>query len=343
MKAFVTGGTGFIGGHIIKNLLSSGASVRALVRDSGKRRAVENLGAEPVLGDITNPDSLRGAFGGCEVLFHLGGVARWWVPDRKEFYRVNVEGTRNVMEEALAQGIKRVVYTSSLATLQQPKGVISTEDSEHRGDFESHYARSKYLGEREVMKLHRERGLPVVILNPGVVIGPGDYKTFGRMIIDYINKRLKAIPFPRTMVPLVYIDDVVGAHFQAADRGKPGERYILVGENISIAGAFRVLEKITGISPPEKTVSPLMLKLAASFMELKSFFTGAPPKLSRDVIRAMETGAMGDSAKAQSELDIEFTPLYNALRRTILWYRDEGEFPSGINIAPVGAPSSTMR
>ncbi|MCH8029919.1 MAG: hypothetical protein IH874_08325, partial [Candidatus Dadabacteria bacterium] len=152
-----------------------------------------------------------------------------------------------------------------------------------------------------------------------------------------------AIPFPRTMVPLVYIDDVVGAHFQAADRGKPGERYILVGENISIAGAFGVLEKITGISPPEKTVSPLMLKLAASFMELKSFFTGAPPKLSRDVIRAMETGAMGDSAKARSELDIEFTPLYNALRRTILWYRDEGEFPSGINIAPVGAPSSTMR
>lgn len=334
MKAFVTGGTGFIGGHIINNLLTCGATVRALLRDSEKQRGFEDRGVECVLGDITNRNSLRGALIGCDVLFHLGGISKWWVHDKSEFFRVNVEGTRNVMEEALAQGVKRVVHTSSLATIRQPKGVISTEDSEHRGDFESRYARSKYLGEREVMKLHTQRGLPVVILNPGVVIGPGDYKTFGRMIIDYINKHLKAIPFPQTVVPLVYIDDVVNAHSLAVERGKPGERYILVGENISIAGAFAVVEKIAGISPPEKTLSPLMLKLAATFMELQSFFTSTPPKLSRDVIRAMETGAMGDSAKARAELGVEFTPLHEALRKTILWYRDEGKLPSDIQIAP---------
>jgi dihydroflavonol-4-reductase len=320
----VTGGTGFIGGHLIKRLLLDGASVRALVRDSSKAEELKKLGVEIIIGDVTDKTSIRGIMKGCDAFYHLGNVSRWWLPDKKLYYKINIEGTKNVMIEALKEGVGKVVYTSSLAAIRQPKGEIATEEREHKRDFESHYGRSKFLAERVVLRIHREYGLPVVILNPGVVIGPEDLKTFGRTIIDFLNGRLEAMLFEDSMIPLVYIDDTVEAHIIAEDKGKIGDKYIIVGDNVKMGEVFKLINKITGAPLPERRISPLIIKLIAYASELKSLFTGNPPRLALDAVRAMEVGAIGDNRKAREELGLHFTPLEEALRRTIAWYKENG-------------------
>ncbi len=324
MKVFVTGGTGFIGSHLIKRLLRDGASVKALARDSSNVEGLKKLGVEIIIGDVTDKTSLKGVMKGSDILYHLGNVSRWWLPDKSLYYKINVEGTKNILIEATNEGVKKVVYTSSLAAIRQPKGEIATEEKEHKRDFESHYGRSKFLAEREVHRIYREYGLPVVILNPGVVIGPGDLKTFGRTIIELLNGKLEALLFEDSIVPLVYIDDTVEGHIISAEKGKIGEKYILVGDNIKLGEVFKLINKITGVPLPQKRISPSLIKLIAYISELKSIFTGKPPRLASDAIRAMEIGAIGENRKAREELGLNFTPLEDALRKTIEWYKENG-------------------
>ncbi|SRR5579885_622142 len=324
MKAFVTGGTGFVGGHLVKRLIRDGVSVKALVRDLKKADELKKLGVEIVTGDTTDKASLQGAMRGCDVFYHLGNVARWWLPDKTMYYKINVEGTKNALLEALKENVSKVIFTSSLAAIRQPKGEVATEETEHKRDFESHYGRSKFLAEREVLRIHNEHGLPVVILNPGVVIGPGDLKMFGRTIIELLNGNLKAVMFEDSVAPLVYIDDTIEGHILATERGKPGERYILVGDNIRIGDVFKLISEIAGVPLPERRISPSVIKIIAHLSEIKSFFTGKPPRFAVDGIRAMEIGAAGSNKKAREELGLEFTPLEEALRKTIDWYRENG-------------------
>jgi dihydroflavonol-4-reductase len=328
MRVFVTGGTGFIGSHLIGRLLDEGMSVKALVRDRNRIGEFQKLGVEPVVGDVTDRSSIKGVLRGCDVFYHLGSVSRWWLPDRSLYYKVNVEGTRNMMFEALEAGVKKVIYTSSIAAIRQPKGEVTTEESEHKRDFESHYGRSKFLAEKEVLRIYRENGLPVVILNPGVVIGPGDLKTFGRMIIELLNGRLKVKLFEDSVIPVVYIDDVIEGHLVAVDKGRMGERYILVGDNVRIGDVFRAIDEITGVPVSDKKTPPLLIvKLTAYLMELGSFFSGNPPRFAVDAIRAMEVGASGSNRKAKEELGLSFTPLNRALKETVEWYRGNGYVP----------------
>ena len=324
MKVFVTGGTGFIGSHLVKRLIRDGASVKALARDSSNVEELMKLGVEIIIGDVMDKTLLKGVMKGSDIFYHLGNVSRWWLPDKSLYYKINVEGTKNILIEALNEGVKKVVYTSSLAAIRQPKGEIATEEKEHKRDFESHYGRSKFLAEREVLRIYREYGLPVVILNPGVVIGPGDLKTFGRTIIELLNGKLEALLFEDSIVPLVYIDDTVEGHIIAAEKGKIGEKYILVGDNIKLGEVFKLINKITGVPLPQKRISPSLIKLIAYISELKSIFTGKPPRLASDAIRAMEIGAIGENRRAREELGLNFTPLEDALRKTIEWYKENG-------------------
>ncbi|HEX3036966.1 MAG TPA: NAD-dependent epimerase/dehydratase family protein [Thermodesulfobacteriota bacterium] len=325
MKAFVTGGTGFIGGHLIKRLLRDGINVKALARDQIKADNLRKLGVEPVVGDITERNSIKSTLQGCDILYHLGNISSWWIPDKTQYYKVNVEGTRNIMLEALEQGVKKVIYTSSLATIRKRNGESVTEkDIEHARDFQSHYGRSKFLAEQEALRIHRESGLPVVILNPGVVIGPGDLKTFGRTLIELLNGELKAIAFEESVAPLVYIDDTVEAHILAAEKGRPGERYIIVGDNIKIGEIFKLVSKMARVPLPSKRISPFTAKLIAHVLEIKSSITGKPPKFAVDGVREMTAGAAGSNRKAKEELGIRFTPLEEALRKTINWYKENG-------------------
>ena len=324
MKVFVTGGTGFIGSHLVKRLIRDGASVKALARDSSNVEELKKLGVEIIIGDVTDKTSFKGVMKGSDIFYHLGNVSRWWLPDKSLYYKINVEGTKNILIEAHNEGVKKVVYTSSLAAIRQPKGEIATEEKEHKRDFESHYGRSKFLAEREVLRIYREYGLPVVILNPGVVIGPGDLRTFGRTIIELLNGKLEALLFEDSMVPLVYIDDTVEGHIIAAEKGKIGDKYILVGDNIKFGEVFKLINRITGVPLPQKRISPYLIKIIAYISELKSIWTGKSPRFAQDAIRAMEIGAIGENKKAREELGVHFTPLEEGLRKTIEWYKENG-------------------
>ncbi len=324
MKVFVTGGTGFIGAHLVKRLVRDGAKVKALVRGSSKTEELKKLGVEIIIGDVTDKRSLKNIMKGFDIIYHLGNISRWWLPDKSLYYKINVDGTKNILNEALNEGVKRVVYTSSLAAIRQHKGEIATEEKEHKRDFESHYGRSKFLAEREVMRIYKEHQLPVVILNPGVVIGPGDLKTFGRTIIELLNGKLEAILFEDSILPFVYIDDTVEGHIIAAEKGKIGEKYILIGDNVKFEEVFKIINKISGAPLPQKRISPSMIKLIAYIAELKSLFTGEQPRLALDAVRAMEIGAIGENKKAREELGLHFTPLEEALRKTIEWYNENG-------------------
>ncbi|MGQ0793325.1 MAG: NAD-dependent epimerase/dehydratase family protein [Deltaproteobacteria bacterium] len=324
MRAFVTGGTGFIGGRLIDRLLRDGDSVKALARDERKAAELNRRGVETIVGDILDIESLRGALVGADVLFHLGNVCKWWIPDKSLYQRVNVEGTRKLMELALEEGVGRAVFTSSLAAIRQPGGAMTTEDMAHPGDFESAYGRSKFLAERELLKLHSERGLPVVILNPGVVIGPGDVKTFAKTLIKLLNGELKAAAFEDSLAPIVYIDDVVDAHIRAARWGRTGHRYIIVGENIRVRDLYKLVAEMTGAPLPQMSVPPFVMKLIAAASEIKAFFTGAPPEFSLDAVRAMQYGGAGLNRKACQELGVKFHTPREAIASIIDWCAGEG-------------------
>ncbi len=202
--------------------------------------------------------------------------------------------------------------------------MLSTEDLEHCGEFESLYGRSKYLAEQEVLKFAKNSNLDVVILNPGVVIGPGDFKTFGKMLIEFLNRRLKFRAFDRSFVPLVFIDDVVDAHITAAGKGKPGEKYIVVSENIRIIDLYRMGNEITGDPIPPFEMPAFIIRTTAHLSEIKASVTGTYPKLAVDAVNAMQRGASASNKKATEELGIKFMPVRRALEKTIEWYKENG-------------------
>lgn len=324
MKASVTGANGFIGRHLCKKLVKKGYEVKALVRSEHHLKELKELGIDIIICDLANRDSLKGSLEGCQYLFHLANISRWWLKNKNLYNEINVKGTRYILKEALESGVSKVIYTSSVAAIRQPPGVFSREDLEHCGNFESHYEESKFLAERAVLDFYEKTGLSSVILNPGVVIGPEDFKTFGNMLIDFLNNKLEYRVFDNSYVPLVYIDDVVEAHILAAERGKPGEKYIIVGENAKIIDIFETAGRINGKPIPRYQIPCLVLKLLAYIYEFKSMLDGKYPKLAVDAVRAMQLGASASNAKAKRELGIQFTSVESAVDKTIKWYKENG-------------------
>ena len=253
MKALVTGGTGFIGSHVVRALLDDGASVRVLARAGSDRRALAGLPVEVVTGDLADPGSLTAALSGVEVLYHVAADYRLWAPDPAVLYRVNVEGTRALLLAAEAAGVSRVVYTSSVGALGLlPDGRPGTETTPVRlEDMVGDYKRSKFLGEREADEA-AARGLPVVIVNPSAPVGPWDWKPTptGRMLVDYLRGRMPA--YLDTGLNLVHVRDVARGHLLAAARGRPGERYILghAEGNLGLRAIFERLAPYTGVPAP---------------------------------------------------------------------------------------------
>lgn len=324
MNIFITGATGFIGKQLTKKLVENNFNVTALVRNKYKAKKLIELGVKIHQGDITDTKSIEGMLDGCDTLFHLANISRWWLRDKNKYIDVNVKGTKNLLSEASKSGVSKVVFTSSVAAIRQPHGILSTEDLEHCGNFESLYGRSKYLAEQEVLEFGKNSTLDVVVLNPGVVIGPGDFKTFGKILIEFLNRRLKFRAFDQSFVPVVYIDDVVDAHIIAAEKAKPGEKYILVSENIRIIDLYKMIKKITGDPIPPFQIPPFIIKTMAHFSELKAAIKGTSPKIAVDAVNAMQKGASASNKKAISELGIKFLPIKQALEKTIDWYKQNG-------------------
>lgn len=325
MKVLLTGGTGFIGGHLLRVLLDSGAEVRCLLRSTSPRRNLEGATVETVEGDLRDADSLRRAVRGCAVVYHCAADYRFFSRDPRELYESNVEGTRNALQAAFAEGVDRVVYTSSVGALGLNKDGSPADETTPVGldDMVGHYKRSKFLAER-VAEQWAAKGLPVVIVNPSAPVGDGDLKptATGKMILDFLNRKVPA--FVDTGLNLVDVRDVAQGHRLAAEKGRVGEKYILGNQDMTLEQIFRTLSRITGLPAPRIKL-PHWLPLAVAAMDTGiSRALRRTPKVPLEAVRLARYRMFFDPGKAVRELGLPQTPIPEALARAVTWYRDNG-------------------
>jgi dihydroflavonol-4-reductase len=323
VRAFVTGGTGFVGGALVRRLLAEGYEVRTLVRPGADDRQLAGLPVERVAGDLQDRDALRRGVEGCAQVFHVAALYSFWGHPWEEFFASNVEGTRNVLQAAWDAGASRIVYTSSIATLgQRADGAPADEDTPSgMSDMIGHYKRSKFLAE-EVARDFARRGAPVVIVNPAAPIGAGDHKPTptGRMLVDFLNGHMPA--YVDTCLTLVDIDDVAAGHLLAAQHGGVGERYILGGEVLSLKQLLDVLGEVSGL-PSARWRVPHTAALAWGYLDvgLAAVDRRRVPVATPTSARLSMRRESFTAAKAIRELGFPQTPARKALRKAVDWYR----------------------
>jgi dihydroflavonol-4-reductase len=324
--ALVTGATGFLGSAVARALLAQGHNVRVMARVNSDKRNLDGIDVEIVDGDLTRPETLEPALKGCTALFHVAADYRLWVRDPDAMYRANVAGSAALMRAAAGAGVGRAVYTSSVAVLGIDKsGQPANEDTPVTvADMVGHYKRSKFLAEEAVVKVARETGLSVVTVNPSTPIGPRDIKPTptGRTIVMAATGRMPA--YVDTGLNLVHVDDCAAGHLLAFAKGRPGERYILGGEDYSLAKMQSLIAGMSGqkaatISLPVAPLYPL-----AMGAELIAYFTGKEPMLIRDTLRMAKKRMFFSSAKAERELGYRFRPAVEGLADAVTWFRDAG-------------------
>jgi len=325
MRVLVTGATGFIGSSIVRELLTQGYQVRVLAREQSDTRNLDGLNVEVAYGDITNPNSLGPALQGCNRLFHSAALYSFWVTERALLYRVNVDGTRNVLQAAKEAEIDRVVYTSSVAALAVPVGKRPTTE-ETPVDFAQiigDYKKSKYYAEQVALEYAHD-GLPVVIVNPSFPVGPRDIKPTptGQTILDFLNRKLPA--YIETGVNVVDVEDVAVGHLLAAERGKIGQRYILGGTDMTMGQLLQTLSEITGLPAPRVKLPYLPILglsyLNAAFCRL----TTATPRMTPETIHMSRHYMYYDPTKAIRELGLPQTQPRVALKKAVNWFQDNG-------------------
>jgi dihydroflavonol-4-reductase len=326
MKTLLTGGTGFVGSAVARELLAAGHEVRVLVRSRSPRDNLEGLDVECVEGDLLDPGSLKRALKGCRALFHVAADYRLWVRDPHELERVNVTGTEGLMTAALDEGIERVVYTSSVATLASfPDGRCADEATPVGiDDMVGAYKRSKFLAEERVRALVTQRGAPIVIVNPSAPVGPRDIKPTptGRMILEAAQGRIPA--YVDTGLNVVHVADVARGHVLAYERGRVGERYILGGTNLSLKELLEGVTAIAGRAPPRFRLPRWPLYPVAWIDEGRAFWTGREPRVTRDALRMARKKMYYCSRKAQEELGYESRPWREAVADALDWFYRRG-------------------
>ncbi len=326
MKALVTGGTGFVGSHVARTLAEQGADLRLLVRSGSTLANLEGVPGEPVVGDLCDPQSLRAAVAGCEVVFHVAADYRLWTPDPRSMYLANVEGTRALLCAAVENGVRRVVYCSSVATMGfTPNGRPADESSPVSLDnMIGHYKRSKFQAEQVALEAARQ-GVDVVVVNPTTPVGERDIKPTptGRIIVDFLRRKFPA--YVDTGLNLVDVADVARGHLLALEKGKRGERYILGGENLTLKQILDRLAAITGLPSPRVRL-PYAVALAAGAVD--TAFTGLllrrEPRVTLDAVRMGRKKMFVTSARAERELGWKAQPVNDALRRAVEWFRGHG-------------------
>jgi len=327
MTTLVTGAAGFVGSAVVRSLLKAGHPVRALVRSTSDLRNLADLPVEVMVGDVTDLDSVKKAVSGCEFVFHVAADYRLWVPDPQSMYRNNVQGTRNVMFEALRSGVRRVVYTSSVATLAL-SGNGNSCDETSCGSLENmigHYKRSKFLAESLVLRLVEECDLPAVLVSPSTPVGPRDIKptATGRIILDAISGRMPA--YVDTGLNLVHVNDVAEGHRLALERGKIGECYILGHKNMSLREILNELAAIAGHKPPRFRMPHSAAAAVACISEAFSKITGCEePRVTRDGVKMARKHMFFSSEKARRDLGYHPRPVTEGLSDAVAWFRGNG-------------------
>jgi dihydroflavonol-4-reductase len=326
VKTLVTGGTGFVGSHLVRELLDRGDDVRCLVRPTSRLDNLKDLTIDFVTGDLRNPNSLRQAAKGCDVVYHCAADYRLWCKDPTEMYASNVEGTRNVMQAAFDEGVQRIVYTSTVGCLGlNHDGTPANEDTPVTlEDMVGHYKRSKFLAEEEVRSF-ANRGLPVVIVNPSTPVGELDIKPTptGKIIVDFL--RGKMFGYVDTGMNLIDVKDCAAGHVLAAEKGRIGERYILGSRNLTLIELFDALASVTEIPSPKTRVPHWV---AESYARVENFWSisiaGREPDVPLESVKLARHKMWFDSAKAVRELGLPQNPIEQALERAAVWFRQHG-------------------
>ena len=323
MKAFVTGATGFVGSHVARLLAEQGADLRLLVRPTSKLDNIRDLRAEHATGDLRDPASLKSAMSGCDYVFHVAADYRLWAPDPREIYASNVEGTRGIIQAAQEARIKRVVYCSSVATMGFTDQPIPVKESDPVtiADMIGHYKRSKFMAEQVALEAGN-KGAKVVVVNPTTPIGEADIKPTptGRIILDFLKRKFPA--YVDTGLNLADVHEVARGHIFAMERAKPGERYILGGEDLTLKQLLDKLAALTGLPSPA-TKAPH--SVAYAFACFDEFFTGRlrskEPRATREAVKMGRKKMFASSEKAVRELGYKVVPVEPALQRAIDWFR----------------------
>lgn len=324
-KVLVTGASGFVGSAIVRALLARGYGVRALLRPASPRRNLDGLGIEVAQGDLSDPASLAAALDGCDGLIHAAADYRLWAPDPRPMLRTNVEGTRALMLAALAAGIRRIVHTSSVATLGlDPDGPADEDTPSSFDTMVGPYKRSKYLAEETVRGLVAERGLPAVIVNPSTPIGPGDIRPTptGRILIEAAMGRMPA--HVETGLNLVHVDDVGLGHVLALEKGAVGSRYILGGDDTSLAELLAEVARLMGRKPPRLAVPLAAVVPVALVAEGWGRLTGREPFVTLDGLRMARHRMYFTSAKAERALGYTHRPARLGVAEALDWFAHEG-------------------
>lgn len=326
MLAFVTGASGFLGSHVAKVLCEQGASLRLLVRASSNLKNLQGLNADTVTGDLRDPASLEKALAGCDTVFHVAADYRLWVRDPQQMYRANVEGTRALLEAARKNAVQRIVYTSSVATIGfTSNGHTADEDSPvSLADMIGHYKRSKFMAEQIALEAGRS-GMHVVTVNPTTPVGEQDVKPTptGRIVLDFLKRKFPA--YVETGLNLVDVRECARGHVAALERGKSGERYILGGENLTLK---QILDKLAAITrlPSPKVKLPYIFAFATGIIDetITGRMLNKEPRATVDAVRMGKKMMFATSAKAERELGWKIVPVDDALRRAVVWFRDNG-------------------
>ncbi len=328
MTILVTGAAGFVGSHVARQLVETGDSVRVLVRHHSNLRLLEGMPVERVEGDLRDPDSLERAVTGVRRVFHVAADYRLWTRNPAEIYQSNVDGTRQLFAAAAREGVERIVYTSTVATVAVPgpgsKDTLPNEDTRATlGQMIGHYKRSKFLAEQEAEKA-AAAGVPIVIVNPTTPVGPGDWKPTptGRIIVDFLNGKMPA--YVDTGLNVVPVEDVAAGHLLAADSGRVGQRYILGGRNMTLKEILDALAVITG-RPAPRVKLPHAVALAAGYAdEWFSRWTGREPRIPVEGVKMSRHRMFVASDKAERELGYQPGSIEAALERAVRWYEGSG-------------------
>jgi dihydroflavonol-4-reductase len=321
----VTGATGFVGSAIARALLAAGHEVRVLARPQSDRRNLAGLAVEIAAGALGDLGALARAVAGCRYLFHVAADYRLWVPDPAPMFRTNVDGTRALMEAALAAGVERIVYTSSVAVIGLAAEGPADETTPSRlDDMIGPYKRSKFLAEEAVCRLVGERRLPAVVVNPSTPVGPGDARPTptGRIILEAARGRMPG--FVDTGLNIVHVDDVAEGHLLAAELGRIGERYILGGQNLPLAAILAEVARLAGRRPPRFEVPYWLAFAAAVGGEFAARLGGPAPMATRDSVRMARKKMYFTSAKAERALGYRPRPAAAAIADAVAWFKNNG-------------------
>jgi dihydroflavonol-4-reductase len=324
MRLFVTGATGFVGAHVAQLAAAQGAELRLLARASSNTSRLPK-GADVVVGDLRSPEGFAAALKGCDALVHVAADYRLWVPDPAEMYKANVEGTRELLRLAREAGVRRVVYTSSVATMGfHGDAVVDEETPVSEADMIGHYKRSKWMAEQVALEAGRA-GQEVIVLNPTTPVGALDSKPTptGRIVVDFLNGNFPA--YVDTGLNLVDVNEIARMHLVALERGRLGERYILGGENLTLKQILDRLAKISGLPSPKMKVPHALAMAFAYFDEtVTGKWRGKEPRATVEAVRMGKKMMFASSAKAERELGLKVGSVEGALLSACAWFYKNG-------------------